>query len=418
MLLPKRISGWKLFSKRGEREASEAETNYENVGGANSYPMHRYSIVSTSSTSVIAPVYNKLALDVALLNIRHVRVDHNGRFLETIDSGLNRCLTLEANKDQSGLAFMQDAIFSMFDEGVVALVPTDTDVSIYDRNIVRINTLRSGRIMEWFPDFVRVDLYNDELGRNEQIVLPKSAIAIIENPLYAIMNEPNSTLKRLLAKLQLLDVIDEQSGSGKLDLLVQLPYAIKSDSRKKLADDRMTMLTEQLQDSKYGVGYIDATEKVIQLNRPAVNNLMEQVEYLTRMLYSQLGLSESLFSGTAKEEEYLNYYNRTIGPIAKALTLELKRKFLSKTAITQGQSISYFRDPFQFVTAEALAELSDKLTRNEIASSNDIRGVIGWEPSSDPKADELRNKNLNQSNSLEGEISNQNESKLLENARD
>jgi hypothetical protein len=348
----------------------------------------------TNERSIIMSVYNRIALDVSAANMQHVRLDENGRFVESIDSGLNNILSLEANIDQTNRAFMQDIVMSMFDEGVVAVVPVDTtndpEMGSYD-----IHTMRTGRIVSWFPHDVRVRLYNEDKGIQEEITLPKSQVAIIENPLYSVMNEPNGTLKRLLKKLSLLDAIDEQSGSGKLDLIIQLPYVIKSEARKEQAEKRRKDIEFQLSGSKYGIAYTDATEKITQLNRPAENNLMKQIEYLTKMLYSQLGITESVFDGTADEKTMLNYNNRTIIPILFAIATEFKRKFLTKTARTQRQSIEFFVNAFSLVPVTELANIADKFTRNEILTSNEIRAIIGYKPSKDPSADELRNKNLN-----------------------
>jgi len=345
--------------------------------------------------SVVSSVYNRCAIDVAMIPLRHVRTDDNGNYVQTIDSGLNRCLTLSSNIDQSAQAFMLDVVMSMFDEGYVAIVPVDTTVDLERSGAFDVLSMRTGKILEWYPRHVRVELYNDITGEKQELVLLKSKVGIIENPLYSVMNESNSTLKRLIQKLNLLDAIDNQSGSGKLDLIIQLPYVIKSDARKKQAEERLAAIEAQLKDSKYGVAYADGTEKVIQLNRPAENNLMGQIEYLTRMLYSQLGLSDKIFDGTADETALLNYYNRTIDPIVTAISQEIKRKFLTPTAITQKQSILHFRNPFSLVTAANLAELADKFTRNEILTGNEFRAVLGMVPSTDPSANELRNKNLN-----------------------
>lgn len=346
--------------------------------------------------TIIASVYNRIALDVAAINIQHVRLDDNGRFNEVIKSGLNECLSLNANIDQTGRAFIQDVVMSMLDEGSVAIVPVDTTINPNETGSYEINSLRTGKITEWRPAHVKVRLYNDRTGNTEEILLPKKNVAIIENPLYAVLNEPNSTMQRLIRKLSLLDFVDEQSGSGKLDLIVQLPYVVKSEARQKQADQRRLDIENQLSGSKYGIAYIDGTEKVTQLNRPVENNLMKQVEYLTNMLYSQLGITQSILDGTANELTMLNYHSRTVEPIVAAIADEIKRKFLTQTARTRGQSVMFFRDPFKLVPVKELAEITDKFTRNEIASSNEMRQVIGWKPSDDPSADELRNKNLNQ----------------------
>jgi len=365
-----------------------------NIGSAYSIPYHRSTMSMGTEQSIVSAVYNRCAIDVSQLGMRHVRVDKNGKYLDDIDSSLNKCLTTSANIDQTGRSFIQDVVISMFDEGMVAIVPVDTTQDINSSSF-DVLSLRTGKIKEWFPRHVRVEVYDDRTGMKKDLVLPKASIGIVENPLYAVMNEPNSTLKRLVAKLNLLDAIDEQSGSGRLDLIIQVPYAIKSEQRKKIAEERLAALETQLKDSKHGIAYADGTERIVQLNRPAENNLMAQIEFLTSMLYSQLGMSDAIFSGTASPEEFLNYYNRTVEPVTVAIASEMKRKFLTPTAITQGQSISHFRDPFSLVTADQLAELADKLTRNEILSSNEVRSIIGLRPSEDPKADELRNKNLN-----------------------
>ena len=345
--------------------------------------------------SIIASIYNRIAIDVAAIQIQHVKIDQNGRYLEALKTGFNECLTLAANKDQTNRAFIQDVVMSMFDEGCVAIVPVDTTIDPKITGGYDINSLRTAKVIEWFPDQVRVRLYNDRTGQKEEIVVPKSTVAIIENPLYSVMNEPNSTLKRLIHKLNLLDAIDKQSGSGKLDLLIQLPYVVKSQTRKDQAESRRKDIEMQLAGSKYGIAYIDGTEKVTQLNRPAENNLMAQIQYLTSMLYSQLGMTEEVFNGTADEKTMINYYNRTVEPIIAAIADGMKRSFLTKTARTQGHTIMYFRDPFKLVPVNELADIADKFTRNEILSSNEIRAIIGYKPSSDPAADELRNKNLN-----------------------
>lgn len=346
--------------------------------------------------SIIMAVYNRIAMDVAAVEIKHVRLDENEAYLEDIDSGLNNCLQLEANIDQTSRAFIHDLVLSMFDEGCVAVVPVDTSINPRITGSYDIQTMRTGKITQWYPDRVTIDLYNDRLGRREEVTLPKKMVAIIENPLYAIMNEPNSTLQRLIRKLNLLDAIDEQSGSGKLDLIIQLPYVIKTDARRAQAEQRRKDIEMQLAGSKYGIAYTDGTERITQLNRAVDNNLMKQIEYLTSMLYSQLGLTEEIFKGTADEKTQLYYLNSTIEPILSAICMEMKRKFLTKTARSQRQSIKYFREPFKLVPVDNLAEIADKFTRNEILTSNEVRQIIGIKPSDDPKADELRNKNLNQ----------------------
>lgn len=362
-----------------------------------SYRPDRIRMTRGNEKSIVTAVYNRIALDVASINICHAKLDENDRFIETIKSGLHECLTLNANIDQTGRAFIQDVVMSLLDEGAVAIVPVDTTIDPMISGSYDINTLRTGRIVEWRPEHVKVEVYNERTGNKEEILLPKKTTAIIENPLYAVINEPNSTMQRLIRKLNLLDVVDEQSGSGKLDLIIQLPYVIKSQARQDQAEKRRRDIEDQLSGSKYGIAYTDGTEKITQLNRPVENNLMGQIEYLTSMLYSQLGITQTILDGTANETTMLNYYSRTIDPIVMAIVDEMKRKFLTKTARTQKQSIVYFRDPFKLVPVKELAEISDKFTRNEIASSNDIRQLIGWKPSKDPEADELRNKNLNKS---------------------
>lgn len=344
--------------------------------------------------SIVTSVYNRIAMDAASVDVKHVRLDENGRYLETIDSGLNNCLSLEANLDQTGRAFIQDAVLSMLDEGCVALVPIDTDSDPDATGSFKIETIRTGKILDWYPAHIRVEIYNDQTGRKEQIVVSKDVVSIVENPLYAVMNEPNSTMQRLIRKLNLLDAVDEQSSSGKLDLIIQLPYVIKTDARRKQAEDRRAEIERQLSGSKYGIAYTDGTEHITQLNRSVENNLMKQIEYLTSMLYSQLGITQSVLDGTADEKTMLNYNNRTIEPILSAITDEMRRKFLTKTARSQKQSVEFFRDPFRLVPVSDLAEISDKMTRNEIMTSNEIRQIIGMKPSDDPKADELRNSNI------------------------
>jgi len=351
--------------------------------------------------SIVTSVFNRIALDVAAIDIKHVRLDKNGRFLETIDSALNNCLSLEANLDQTGRAFIQDAVMSLLDEGCVALVPTDTDDDPEDGlpGSFDIDSLRVAKILEWYPAHVRLRVYNELKGEKEDIILPKRFVCIIENPLYAVINEPNSTMKRLIRKLSLLDVTDEQTASGKLDLIIQLPYVIKTEARRQQAENRRRDIEQQLAGSKYGIAYTDGTEHITQLNRSLENNLMKQVEYLTSLLFSQLGITQSILDGTADEKTMLNYYSRTIEPIVSAIVDEMKRKFLTKTARSQKQDIMYFRDPFKLVPVDSIAEIADKFTRNEIMTSNEIRQVIGMRPSSDPKADELVNSNISQPNS-------------------
>lgn len=381
--------GWNAFRSRDPTNPYQGDFGY-----ASSRRQDRVRLHVTNERSVIISVYNRIALDVAAVTMQHVKVDQNGRFLEGVQSGLNYCLNEEANLDQTSKAFIQDLVMSMFDEGVVAAIPVDTTINPKVSGSYDIQTLRTARIVQWYPKSVRVRLYNEDTGLQEELTLPKSMVAIIENPLYAVMNEPNSTLKRLIRKLAILDAIDEQSGAGKLDLIIQLPYVIKTEARRVEAEKRRKDVEMQLSGSKYGIAYTDGTERVTQLNRPAENNLMSQIQYLTSMLYSQLGLTEDVFTGKADEATMLNYQNRSVSVIVSAIVDEFKRKFLTKTARTQKQTIMFFNDPFKLVPVKDLAEVTDKFTRNEVFSSNDIRAIIGWRPSTDPKADELRNKNL------------------------
>ena len=346
--------------------------------------------------SIVTAVLNRIAMDCAAVDIKHVRLDDNERYVETIKSGLNECLTLDANVDQTGRSFIQDVVMSMFDEGCVAVIPVDTTRNPNDTDSYDILTMRTGKILEWFPKHVKIQAYDENTGEKKDITLPKSDVAIVENPLYAVMNEPNSTLQRLMRKLSLLDIVDEQTSSGKLDLIIQLPYIIKSEARKQQAEERRKSIEQQLSGSKYGIAYTDGTEHITQLNRPVENTLMTQIEYLTSMLYSQLGITKEIMDGTADEKTMLNYNSRTIEPILSAITDEMKRKFLTKTARTQGQSIAFFKDPFSLVPVSEISDIADKFTRNEIMTSNEIRQIVGMKPSDDPGADELRNKNLNQ----------------------
>jgi hypothetical protein len=372
------------------------QMNYRDLGMSYSYRADRPRMSRGNERSIVTSVYNRIALDVAALNVQHVRLDENGRFLSVIDDGLNNCLTLEANVDQTARSFIQDVVISMFDEGSVAIVPVDTTTDPNVSGSYDIQSLRVGQILDWYPQYIRTRVYNEQTGRKEDIVVPKSAVAIIENPLYAVINEPNSTMQRLIRKLNLLDVIDEQSGSGKLDLIIQLPYVIKTEARRQQAENRRKDIESQLSGSKYGIAYTDGTEHITQLNRSVNNNLMSQIEYLTSMLYSQLGITQSILDGTADEKTMLNYNNRTIEPIISAIVDEMKRKFLTKTARSQRQSISFFRDPLKLVPVNEIAEIADKFTRNEIMTSNEIRQVVGMKPYDDPRADELRNKNLSE----------------------
>ena len=367
-----------------------------NIGYVSGYRPDRFRFGIGNERSIVASIYNQIALDVSSISFRHARLDENERYLGTVPSKLNNCLTLSANMDQTSRAFIQDVVMSMFEEGCVAIVPVDTTTNPKISGAFDVETMRVGKITKWFPQHVRVELYNENSGKREEITFPKQMVCIIENPLYAVMNEPNSTLKRLIRKLNLLDAVDEQSGSGKLDLIIQLPYIIKTAAKEEQAEKRRQSLEDQLKGSKYGIAYTDGTEKVTQLNRPAENNLMSQITYLTSMLYSQLGMADSIFNGTADEKTMLNYFNRTVEPICSAICNGMKWKFLTKTARSQYQSIIFFRDPFKLVPVSNLADIADKFTRNEILSSNEVRAVVGYKPSTDPKADELRNKNLNQ----------------------
>ena len=372
--------------------------NYQGVGMGYSYRPDRPRLTRGNERSIINSIFNKIALDVASIDIVHCKLDENNRYIETIDSGLNNCLTLEANIDQTGRAFIQDIVMSMLDEGSVAIVPVDTTLNPKDTNSYDIVSMRTGKILAWYPEHVRVQLYNEKTGKKEEIILPKKTVGIIENPLYTVINEQNSTMQRLKRKLALLDMVDEQNSSGKLDLIIQLPYVVKSDARRQQAEKRRKDIEMQLVGSKYGIAYTDGTERITQLNRPVDNNLFTQVESLTSMLYSQLGITQSVLDGTADEKTMLNYYNRSIAPFVDAIVDELKRKFLSKTARTRRQSIQAFRDPFKLVPVNELAEIADKFTRNEILSSNEIRQIIGRKPSKDPKADQLINSNISQPN--------------------
>ena len=385
-------NAWNAFRKR------EPTKVFQDIGYGYSYRPDRFRLTRGNERSIVTSVYNRIALDVAAIDIQHVQLDAEGQFCDVVQSGLNNCLSTEANLDQTGRAFIQDAVMSMIDEGCIAIVPVDTDDDPDDTTGYQILSMRVGRIRDWYPKHIRVELYNEETGRKQDIVVPKSTVAIVENPLYSVINEPNSTMQRLIRKLNLLDAVDEQSSSGKLDLIIQLPYVIKTEARRKQAEKRRKDIEQQLAGSKYGIAYTDGTERITQLNRSLENNLMKQIEYLTSMLYSQLGITQSILDGTADDKTMLNYYNRTIEPIIAAIVDEMKRKFLSKTARSQNESIKFFRDPFKLVPVADLAEISDKFTRNEIATSNEIRQVIGWKPSDDPKADELRNSNLSQPN--------------------
>lgn len=380
---------WNAFMNR------DPTPSYHDLGPGYSYRPDRPRLSRRNERSMVTSIYNKIALDVAAINIKHCKLDENGRFISVIESRLNSCLNLEANIDQTGRSFMQDVVMSMLDEGCVAIVPVDTTFNPNVTGSYDITSMRTGKVLEWYPEKVKLEVYNEKKGKKEEIILPKKQVAIIENPLYAVMNEPSSTMQRLVRKLNLLDAIDEQSGSGKLDLIIQLPYIIKSEARRKQAEERRTDIEKQLSGSKYGIAYTDGTEHITQLNRPVENNLMKQIEYLTNLLFSQLGLTQSILDGSADEQTMLNYYSRTIEPILSAIVDEMKRKFLTKTARSQGQSICYFRDVFKLVPVNNIAEIADKFTRNEILTSNEIRQVIGMKPSEDPKADQLINSNLN-----------------------
>ena len=383
--------GWNAFRNR------DPTTEYRDTGLGYAYRPDRVRFTRGNERSIVTSVYNRIALDVAAINIQHVQLDDNNRFTNVVESGLNSCLNLEANIDQTGRAFVQDIVMSMFDEGCVAVVPVDTTQDPEITDSYDILSMRTGKILEWKPRHVKVRVYNDRTGMKEDILLPKKQVAIIENPLYAVINEPNSTMQRLIRKLCLLDAVDEQSSSGKLDLIIQLPYVVKTEARRQQANDRRKQIEEQLTGSKYGIAYTDGTERITQLNRPVENNLMKQIEYLTSMLYSQLGITQAILDGTADDKTMLNYYSRTIEPIISAIVDEMKRKFLTKTARSQKKSIMFFRDPFKLVPVNDIAEIADKFTRNEILSSNEIRQIVGIKPSKDPKADELRNKNLSES---------------------
>lgn len=401
-LISRAKRAWNVFLNR------DPTMNSRNLGYSSYYRPEKIRLSRGNERSIVTSVYNRIAMDVAAVDILHVRLDENNRYIETMDSTLNDCLTLEANIDQTGRSFIQDVVMSMFDEGSVAIVPVDTIGNPYYNDSYKIKTMRVGKITKWLPTEVTVELYDDRSGKKRETTLPKRLVAIIENPLYSVMNEPNSTLQRLIRKLNLLDVVDEQNSSGKLDLIIQLPYIIKTEARRVQAENRRKDIEQQLAGSKYGIAYTDGTEHITQLNRPVENRLMSQIEYLTSMLYGQLGITQGILDGTADEKTMLNYFNRTIEPILSTIVLEMKRKFLSKTARSQRQSIMFFRDPFKLVPVAEIAEISDKMTRNEIMTSNEIRQIIGMKPSADPAADELRNKNLNVSNEEEKAVKNQN----------
>ena len=380
---------WNIF-----RNKDSPENYNHSFGTSYSYRYDRIRLTRGNERSIVTAIYNRIAIDVASIAINHVRLDEDGFFSEVIESGLNNCLTLEANLDQTGRAFIQDVVMSMLDEGCVAIVPVDTTFNPKITGSYDISTMRTGKILEWYPSHVKVRVYDERCGEKRDIIVPKKIVSIIENPLYAVINEPNSTMQRLIRKLNLLDIIDEQSGSGKLDLIIQLPYIIKSEARRKQAEQRRKDIEDQLSGTKYGIAYTDGTEHITQLNRPVENNLMKQIEFLTSMLYSQLGITQSILDGTADDKTKLNYFNQTIEPIISAIVDEMRRKFLTKTGRSQGQSIEYFRDPFKNVAVNEMPDMADKFTRNEIMTSNEIRQKIGMKPSDDPGADELRNKNV------------------------
>lgn len=384
---------WNAFMNKDPTE----DKRYIELGPSNTRRPDMFRATRGTEKTIVTAIYTRIAIDVAALTFEHVKVDENGRYTETIKSGLNYTLTTETNIDQTARAFIQDVVMSMFDEGVVAIVPVDTTYNPLRTGSYDIQTMRVGSVVEWFPQYVKVKLYNDRTGKHEEKILPKKMVSLIENPLYAVMNEPNSVAKRLIRKLNILDAVDEQSGSGKLDLIIGLPYVIKTEARREQAERRRKDIEQQLSGSKYGIAYTDGTEHITQLNRSVENNMFTQIQYLTEMLYNQLGMTQNVFNGTATEEEMLNYHSRTIEPIASALTDEMARKFLTKTARSQHQTIMFFKDPFKLTPTEKLADLSDKLTRNAILSSNELRAIIGYKPVDDARADELSNKNINQS---------------------
>ena len=382
--------GWNAFMNK------DPTRDYRDRGSSYSHRPDRPRLSRGNERSIITAVFNRIALDVAAIDVQHCKLDENGRYISTVKDGLNECLTLEANIDQSARAFRQDIVLSMFDEGVVGIVPVDTTINPKQSGSYDVLSMRTGKITEWRPKDVKIRLYNDNTGEHDEVTLPKSVVPIVENPFYAVVNEPNSTFQRLTRKLNLLDAIDEQSGAGKLDLIIQLPYIVKSQARRQQAEERRKEIEMQLSNSKYGIAYTDGTERVTQLNRPVENNLMKQIEYLTSMLYSQLGITQSVMDGTADEQTMLNYHSRCVEPIISAIVDEMKRKFLTKTARTQNHSITFFRDPFKLVPINNIAEIADKFTRNEILTSNEIRQIIGMKPSNDPKADKLVNSNISQ----------------------
>lgn len=384
---------WNAFVNN--RDPTGYRYSYD-IGSSHSYRPDRMRLTRGNERSIVTAIYNRIALDVSNISFQHCRMDENGRFVSAIDSGLNNCLTLEANLDQSARAFIQDAVMSMFDEGCVALVPVETDLDLNVTGSFDVLSMRTGRIVEWYPAHVKVNVYNERTGEKEDVIVPKKSTPIIENPFYAVMNQPNSTVQRLIRKLNLLDAIDEQSGSGKLDLIIQLPYVIKTPTRRQQAEDRRKDIENQLSGSKYGIAYTDGTERITQLNRPVENNLLKQIEYLTSMLFSQLNTTQSVLDGSADDKTMLNYHSRTVEPIVSAIADSIKRTCLTKTARTQRQTIMYFRDPFKLVPVNDIAEIADKMTRNEIMTPNEIRQVVGMKPHDDPKADQLINRNISQ----------------------
>ena len=395
MDLIKRIqNGWNAFMSR-------APTNDYSTGIGSYYRPDRVRFSRGNERSIVTSVYNRIALDVSAIDIKHCQLDEDGRYMHDVNSGLNECLNLSANTDQTGKAFIQDIVMSMLDEGCVAIVPVVTTCDPRKTGAYDILAMRTGKIVEWKPKHVKVQVYNDQTGYKEELLLPKSMVGIVENPLYAVINEPNSTMQRLIRKLRLLDVTDEETASGKLDLIIQLPYVIKTEARREQAEKRRKDIEMQLAGSKYGIAHTDGTERITQLNRSLENNLMKQIEYLTDMVFSQLGISKTILDGTADEQTMLNYYTNTIEPIVTAIVNEMRRKFLTQTARTQGKSIVYFRDPFKLVPVNNIADIADKFTRNEIMSSNEFRQIIGRKPSDDPKADQLVNSNISQSKQTE-----------------
>ncbi len=385
---------WNAFTNK-----DPTESNRSSHYGSGSYGIRpdRFRFSRGNERTIVTSVYNRIANDVSAVSIQHVKLDDNNRYISTIKSGLNECLTLDANLDQTGRAFIQDVVMSVIDEGCVAIVPVDTTDNPEITGSYDILSMRTGKIIDWYPDRVKVRVYNERTGKKEEVTLLKSSVAIIENPFYAVMNERNSTMQRLIRKLSLLDFVDDQNSSGKLDMIIQLPYVVKTEARRKQAEERRKKIEDQLVGSKYGIAYTDGTERITQLNRPLENNLMAQIKYLTETLYSQLGITQSVLDGTADEKTMLNYNNRTVEPFLSAITDEMKRKFLTKTARSQHQSIMFFRDPFKLVPIDNIAEIADKFTRNEIMSKNEFRQIIGMKPSDDPKADMLINSNINQS---------------------